>query len=647
MDRITITGLQLSPEKIFEPVAVTLGPETTWSVFCSRTAKEFKLGSESQSRMRLWKLNEPLAPDVSSIQNFFASEHNSSPATELISSTFDLTAFRKLLATSEFIQFFFYIDWGNNTARWDDSRHREMQFVSDTTTILRLHLPRLGTEEISFHPDGTVSMREETVKNLYDKLQKHQFVQMRGLPASGKTTLVRLLASYIRKQEPDVKIYEIFGKDDSYRYVAALEALPEDRSEKIYILWNKCHLTYDNTDIWTSFKPSQGKMNAIFIVSVCDYGSAGPYPNPDDPGTPRFMYQDARVNLLPMASWVSRLTWNDEFPVGLLLDDKELKDVVRRAKGVQKVDDNLIMMMSEWSGGYVGFVVFFLRFLADIHHDGRTVLTLEDFIRMNLVQRFYDYIKVEPTALCLPQAQDFDEINIIRIFRKILRDGFISQRDPHVDPRAFVECHRRGWIYEELDPLDDGPRRYDAVRYVFPYPFNHSWISYHLPQINDIFVDTTLYGFCLDTIKQFTSAQLWSPPNRASAAGKDRMAEAVYQDEFYRGMFDLVDVQVSPEFASATSRKGIEFYIPAKKWAIKVLREDDVLSGLDPMANYRRWIQAEITDFIILDFSVKEVDEPHPNIPELVHIQFDTDHSKFTILDHELAVKESHNLAEF
>ncbi|KAJ7601229.1 hypothetical protein C8J56DRAFT_912517 [Mycena floridula] len=120
------------------------------------------------------------------------------------------------------------------------------------------------------------------------------------------------------------------------------------------------------------------------------------------------------------------------------------------------------------------------------------------------------------------------------------------------------------------------------------------------------------------------------------------MAEAIYHDEFYRGMFDLVAVQVSPEFASATSRKGIEFYIPAKKWAIKVLREDDLLSGRDHRAGYKRWIQAEITDFIILDFFVKEFNERHPNIPELLHIQFDEPraHNKLTVSDHNLLVKE-------
>ncbi|KAJ7601227.1 hypothetical protein C8J56DRAFT_1038832 [Mycena floridula] len=443
-------------------------------------------------------------------------------------------------------------------------------------------------------------MRRETVKNLYDKLQYHQFVQMRGPPASGTTTLVRLLTSCIRKQEPDVRIYEIIGKDASRRLSAALSALPEDSPEKVYLLWDECQRTYDDPEIWSSlfiFKDAQGNRSRFFVVSVCAYGSAGPHPNPDDPGSHFTMDQHGRVNLLPSRD---QTCWGDEFPVGLLLDDNELKDIVRCGK----VDNNLTMMISEWSGGHVGFVVLFLRFLADIRRDDSTVLTLEDFIQINLAQRFYDYIKAEPTALSLPQAQNLGEINIIRIFRKILRDGFVSQREPLVDAGAL-----------DLD-------------------------FQCLPQSDGIVIDTSLYDFCVDIIKQFKSSQLCSPSNRASAAERDRMAEAVYQDEFYRGMVNLVDVQVSPEFASTTSRKGIEFYIPAKKWAIKVLREDDLLPGRDRRANYKRWIQAEITDFIILDFSVKEADERHPNIPELVHIQFDEGHGKFTVLDYNMVFKE-------
>ncbi|KAF7968671.1 hypothetical protein HWV62_29715 [Athelia sp. TMB] len=101
----------------------------------------------------------------------------------------------------------------------------------------------------------------------------------------------------------------------------------------------------------------------------------------------------------------------------------------------------------------------------------------------------------------------------------------------------------------------------------------------------------------------FRPARLAGTHHGVNDAGADRPPAGGYRDEFYRALFDATDgcVRVS---SSATDGARVDFFVPARKWGIELLRDGrKVQDRFHGDGAYGAWLApADVAERIVLDF---------------------------------------------
>jgi hypothetical protein len=137
-------------------------------------------------------------------------------------------------------------------------------------------VPFLSQSHPPLTPD--ISLRSNTVSALYKKLKKYRFILVRGTPASGKTTLTRLLAQYIRQQEPAVDIIPVHRwPPESVRGIggwqAYLLARGWQQNKKRNFIFDEAQMSYEDVDLWGDFFKNIGIYEGPFAIAFASYGS--------------------------------------------------------------------------------------------------------------------------------------------------------------------------------------------------------------------------------------------------------------------------------------------------------------------------------------------------------------------------------------
>jgi len=162
----------------------------------------------------------------------------------------------------------------------------------------------------------------------------------------------------------------------------------------------------------------------------------------------------------------------------------------------------------------------------------------------------------------LPTVDVLRKPNIATVFRTLLTQGSIraSGFDNDVD-----FCHRRGWVHSEQHLAES--------RYALASPLHAMYVSWKLIPAVVPCPFVTIQDMALSILKQFSPSQL-SSPSHLGTTFSNRPLEARYQFEFYRGLFAATSggVRISPELLTmtGTSEGCIDFFVPQKKWGIKV-----------------------------------------------------------------------------
>lgn len=65
--------------------------------------------------------------------------------------------------------------------------------------------------------------------------------------------------------------------------------------------------------------------------------------------------------------------------------------------------------------------------------------------------------------MVLPEVKDLQDVNIMRVFRQLLRDGHVKEDDPCIPAEALVQCHLKGWIFQERDLTSRGDLKTDLL----------------------------------------------------------------------------------------------------------------------------------------------------------------------------------------
>ena len=121
--------------------------------------------------------------------------------------------------------------------------------------------------------------------------------------------------------------------------------------------------------------------------------------------------------------------------------------------------------------------------------------------------------------------------------------------------------------------------------------------------------DTTSFD-CADILElvinviSIFSPHVLSTPQDAGPGRVQRLQEAQYQDEFYRCCYTYSNSSLItfPEFGIANGR--VDFYIPAKKWGVELLRDGNQLaqhSGRFSSQTGSYGTTLPLSDYIILD----------------------------------------------
>jgi hypothetical protein len=188
-------------------------------------------------------------------------------------------------------------------------------------------------------------------------------LQVRGTPASGKSSLAVLLAHHIKQQEPAANVIFIANWDlkavdaagnwqshlvDKYGWVTG---------ERTFFIFDDAQTTYGDIDLWNQLFKSIHDFDNRFAIAFASYGS--PTYRLTIHGTPFFVSDVNRVTM--------RHTDYDELgSVGLLFSQTEFNELVDKKFPIVHHFDSLFLKdVFELSGGHVGAIRDLLKVIVN------------------------------------------------------------------------------------------------------------------------------------------------------------------------------------------------------------------------------------------------------------------------------------------
>ncbi|KAE8399221.1 hypothetical protein BDV37DRAFT_261238 [Aspergillus pseudonomiae] len=492
--------------------------------------------------------------------------------------------------------------------------------VSDhgrTTSLATSHdvgpasVEKTANHEEKGHELPFVSHRTDTVKKLADLIDRVNVVHVRGTPASGKTTLARLLQKYFldhndykdRKRAVYFisdwrKLEEYSTNGDGETWANLTQMIPirfgraRNLSEGTVILVDEAQKTYSDSGLWNTIIKDRvyGNGEDIKVCLFCSYGSpsTGVDRQPNE-YTPAFLNPEQRVTITPQPS---------SPPIGLFFTADEFRDAVQqicanpRFEAGFTLDNDAQDYLFSLTNGHPGGVESLLRFFhhyyrARIKHDPeRWPLTDIDVVNsLRDENNVWKYLEYTPIYRSLARGSELSS-EVSKILRHVLEQGNIAvneQEDIVVGDisdtdlkKAKRQCYVNGWLHRILVPED----MTGEEKYVLPSRLHEKWVEWILGKkripLNPRYAH--LRDLCVDILKEFSAATL-----RHTADGKVLTSgaqykpfEAAYQDECYRcfGVIAGKGVPICSEW-SRTKSGRVDFWISEKKWAVELLREED------------------------------------------------------------------------
>ncbi|KAL4814713.1 hypothetical protein BDW67DRAFT_165469 [Aspergillus spinulosporus] len=210
-----------------------------------------------------------------------------------------------------------------------------------------------SVQETTYHKERGhefhfVSCCTDTVRLLAELVDRENVVHVRGTPASGKTTLARLLQQYYKDQRRVVYFVSNWGKLEDYttegedepwqmltqciRSRFKLTSSARNLSPGTIIIVDEAQQTYSDTEFWNTVIKERvyGKREDIKFCLFCSYGSPSTgVDEHNDMFTPAVFKRSQRVTLTPQSSSPPM----EPFPppsIGLFFTADEFKDAVQQ-----------------------------------------------------------------------------------------------------------------------------------------------------------------------------------------------------------------------------------------------------------------------------------------------------------------------------
>jgi hypothetical protein len=190
-----------------------------------------------------------------------------------------------------------------------------------------------------------------------------EFLQVRGTPASGKSTLAKLLGKHIRVQEPHVHVIWIGVWDlDDVAKCGGWSSYLKMRNgwipgEDTVFIFDEAQLSYKDGRLWNELFKGIHDYPDRRAIAFVNYGSPAPFI--DIQGTSIFIAPEARVSLRPTAH-------KDNLPAaGLLFTSAEFDELVSKQypDSEYHFDRSFLDMVFESTNGHVGAMYSYLNII--------------------------------------------------------------------------------------------------------------------------------------------------------------------------------------------------------------------------------------------------------------------------------------------
>ena len=170
---------------------------------------------------------------------------------------------------------------------------------------------------------------------LWDRIQQVGVVHVRGTPASGKSTLARLLKGHVRTTRPNLQLYDFswpsafpdgFWPGSKYQELLNfITKRPLDTDDwwkmRVLLIIDEAQGSYGYLSLWNDFIKSLSPSSGPLIALFSSYGSPSEQPLDTPTPTPIYFQPEQRIS-------IRRSSQNPE--LALFFSRAEFDDVVER-----------------------------------------------------------------------------------------------------------------------------------------------------------------------------------------------------------------------------------------------------------------------------------------------------------------------------
>ncbi|GLA61909.1 hypothetical protein AtubIFM56815_010197 [Aspergillus tubingensis] len=404
-----------------------------------------------------------------------------------------------------------------------------------------------------------ISLRQDTVTELIKLIDTYPVILIRGTPASGKTTLARLLQDRLHNQ---------------------------GRIVPFFYTWKQDLITFD-TEPWVAL-----------AKALKQRLPRGQVPN---------LMNDEIVVIVDEAQGSYDDDYLESPKIGLYYTESEFDDVLCRIlrydfpNWVVTIDEKAKKYLFSLTNGHPGGVTAMIRFVcetycADMKHDRMFVISQQHVLNIldGDEESAFAFVAKCGVSRSFPKLIDLKG-PVHEILCEITEKGNINwEQRPGLE-----KCYERGWIHRMLTGPEGNSDQYEIA--VLPYRLHEKWLQYLISQDKRALPPrfTNLTQLCMEILHEFSSMNLKPPTTdrKLSTAAQPRPVGTQYQDEFYRAFCKVAGrgVPISTEWARTE-----------KKWAVELVRHDDRIDDhvkrFQGGGQYFDWLQKKaVEDWIVIN----------------------------------------------
>ncbi|KAF2396482.1 hypothetical protein EJ06DRAFT_534210 [Trichodelitschia bisporula] len=472
--------------------------------------------------------------------------------------------------------------------------------------------------------------RINLLKAVVERLDHTGVVQLRGTPASGKTSVMDLLYHYLRLQGNQVHLLSRYPNGATRLWFHQLKELLLDAHADVlrtpaYILFDEGQTSYTDAPFWNEaikvvLEKFKTRPQSIKFVLACCYGSSADLGNHESALTPLTLPENCIVGLRPSTF----------IHVGMFFSLEEFMSwgLKKTTAKSASISNEALDMLFKFSEGHIGLATALIENFLE-SHDCKMIARKGENIQSASLEHFLFNTDglVNVIQSCAAYRgfphESFQNLDARKVLIKVATEGFARLQD--VNPEALRMCYVKGYLHAVVK---DG----NSMVYTYPTEVHPRFAAMTVvPQLTLSFPFKSVRECVLTALKSFCGYAL---------RRESKTPEAAYGAELYRTIYKVTRARVipTPEFSSKElGGQRIDFVISEVHWGIELLRDGIQLQEhYDRFVGEGRYTSFSFQDWIVVDFRRSRPAKSFPTCPNLLFVVFDPGFSTCVVLDNML-----------